>query len=642
MSKSNLRVALICVALTLIAALPRFYRLDALSFYADEDITALVARSVNEHHGARLPSGMQYIRALPYTWLTAESAQLFGADREAAYRLPSALLGTLTVPLFFLLATWLMGTRAAFVAGLLLAFSEWHLVFSRYARMYAPFLFFYLAASFAVLAWARTAKACFLVVAIPLVAAAATLHLTSVLITLCALVPLLIIDCTRVRPVWLILVAIAIAVAPLAWERYFVAPPYVGWVLPGPASAPNALADSGTGLPARVTIFVFMGAALGVWAAARTLLHVRPRVNGLLSAALYATAGAAGALAGAGELYGAALAGLVFLLPHPLPRRELLQRIALPALLLVLPTLAGSYVALAHAAHAPVRGGAWRTLASFPSPYGVRLARQMPGVCLLFSVGTLLLALRAPRPEDRGVRISVLIVLLSLAALGLSNRAVQTRYAFSVYPFLLLIVGATMLTLADVPRRWSRHWSAGIGLAVASLIAVSGVLGGHGLGSAWQQASLEHGQPVAERSNMFPFRPDHESAGLYVRKARTVGDIVVAEDPLVQRWYAGPIDYWFRRYGDARAYLYAAPDGRQRDQYAGSAIAPDPLVIDSVIARARGRVWFITSGETAPLHSWYLSSAQARWLDSLARARHPVLVGRDGVTGVYCLNCPTR
>ena len=33
------------------------------------------------------------------------------------------------------------------------------------------------------------------------------------------------------------------------------------------------------------------------------------------------------------------------------------------------------------------------------------------------------------------------------------------------------------------------------------------------------------------------------------------GDVVIAEDPLIQVWYAGPIDYWFRRWGDMYRFL---------------------------------------------------------------------------------------
>src|SRR5207247_8417779 len=62
----------IAIALTLVAAGPRFYRLGALGFYGDEDLSVLAARAVVDGQGSRMPSGMPYRRALPLTWRSEE------------------------------------------------------------------------------------------------------------------------------------------------------------------------------------------------------------------------------------------------------------------------------------------------------------------------------------------------------------------------------------------------------------------------------------------------------------------------------------------------------------------------------------------------------------------------------------------
>ena len=44
----------IAIALTLVAAGPRFYRLGALGFYGDEDLSVLAARAVVDGQGSRI------------------------------------------------------------------------------------------------------------------------------------------------------------------------------------------------------------------------------------------------------------------------------------------------------------------------------------------------------------------------------------------------------------------------------------------------------------------------------------------------------------------------------------------------------------------------------------------------------------
>jgi hypothetical protein len=183
------------------------------------------------------------------------------------------------------------------------------------------------------------------------------------------------------------------------------------------------------------------------------------------------------------------------------------------------------------------------------------------------------------------------------------------------------------------------EWTSGVAVAASIALAVSGVVRGHGVAIAAGVVRLEHGAEVNELVHMFPFRPDHRTIGRYVRDRRGASDIVVAEDASMQGWYAGPVDYWFRRHEDMRRFLRQHPDGRERDIYVGSVGLADVATLDSIAAAAPGRVWFLTSGETAPLPEWYLSEEQRTWLDSLRQARPPLLVGEDGVSAVYCLNC---
>ncbi|NIM47652.1 MAG: hypothetical protein GTN62_00005, partial [Gemmatimonadales bacterium] len=115
-------------------------------------------------------------------------------------------------------------------------------------------------------------------------------------------------------------------------------------------------------------------------------------------------------------------------------------------------------------------------------------------------------------------------------------------------------------------------------------------------------------------------------------------DVVIAEDPLQQRWYAGSVDVWLRSYHDARQYLYTT-DGAFRDIYVSSIFAGSRSMLDSLVGAATGRAWLITSGETYPARAYFLERDQRAWLDSIEHSIPPAFVARDGVTTVYCLNC---
>jgi 4-amino-4-deoxy-L-arabinose transferase-like glycosyltransferase len=95
-----------------------------------------------------LPSGMVYDRALPYTQLVAVSLHLFG-DTIFAARLPSALFGTASLFVTFLLGRLLFGGGTALLATFLLALLPFEIVWARTARMYATYQFFYLLAVYA-------------------------------------------------------------------------------------------------------------------------------------------------------------------------------------------------------------------------------------------------------------------------------------------------------------------------------------------------------------------------------------------------------------------------------------------------------------------------------------------------------------
>ena len=85
---------------------------------------------------------------------------LFG-ETEFAYRLPSVLFGTLTIPLIFFFARNItISSRAALVAAFLTAFLMVEIAWSRQARMYQPFQFFYILTLYFSCMYIRAGRKC--------------------------------------------------------------------------------------------------------------------------------------------------------------------------------------------------------------------------------------------------------------------------------------------------------------------------------------------------------------------------------------------------------------------------------------------------------------------------------------------------
>ena len=92
-------------------------------------------------------------------------------------------------------------------------------------------------------------------------------------------------------------------------------------------------------------------------------------------------------------------------------------------------------------------------------------------------------------------------------------------------------------------------------------------------------------------------------------------DLVIAEDPLQQRWYAGQVDFWFRNPKKIRPFLYLDANGDQRDLYVNSRPIENIGMLDTIIDdKADGKLWFITSGESYSKREGYLSTGQRAWL----------------------------
>lgn len=637
--------AFVAVSLLAVALALRLPGLGNLSLYGDEDLSMLAAAATVETGNPVLPSGMEYRRGLPLTWLNAISIRALGDAGELSVRLPTALMGALTVPVLFLFGRRWIGFSGGLVAALLMAFSEWHIAFSRYSRMYVPLLFFLILATWAYWNWTTGGRRRDLLYALAATAPVLALHQLGIVVAGAPLMFLAFPGALAIPAGAVVAVSVLVAFVggvPLAgwitrpYDLLPMAPPLQTAATPDPATGFAWLSV----LPVALAV---AGVALGILVAIRT----RPEADDspgrwLRLAAHFGLAAATGLAAGTGQIHGLAVAGALFLILGGRGILPMWQRARWPTVgLLLLPALP---VATRVLRLGLVEG--LEASAAIPFPHGYTLAQQSPVFVAAFGLITLLLVLRPIDRGRRGEAAAALLAICYLTAVGFVVDAGPTRYLLPVYPFMLLVIGGGLFrgSKAVVERVAARSggWMSradAIATVFACAIVLSGVIGGYGIATGVTQLRLQHGEPVNALIHMFPFHPDHRAPGRFVRENRRGGDLVVAEDPLVQAWYAGPIDYWFRRYPDMRRFLRVHEDGRLRDIYAGSAPLPDPATLDSIVAIHAGRVWFITSGETTYATQYYLSPEQSTWLDSLRSVAEPVVQGEDGRSALYCLNC---
>jgi len=239
----SLQTILILVTLLVTAAYFRLPDLGVLGFYGDEETTAFPARSVAEGDGLRMPSGLPYYRATPLTVLNAVSASLIGVDQELSYRLPAAIFGVLTPLVLFLMSRGMVPPFLALAASLLLVFSEWHILTSREARMYGPYMLLFLCTGLLYLRWADDLNFTRAVKIAALAAVTLLMHALGVLIVLFPLTWLVLKSKNNAKLIYAItIIAFVSAFYWLVNDRMFIGA-YSDWANSVGQSASSALSQ---------------------------------------------------------------------------------------------------------------------------------------------------------------------------------------------------------------------------------------------------------------------------------------------------------------------------------------------------------------------------------------------------------------
>ena len=132
------RYAQVLISLTIVGFILRFYNLGYNSLWLDEAATYSFAKlSFIEIWGITV--GGEYNPPL-FHWV--EHFMLFFGNTEVILRFIPAMLGILTIPLFYLIGKEFLDRNTGLLAAALLTFSPFHLFYSQDARAYSMVLFF--------------------------------------------------------------------------------------------------------------------------------------------------------------------------------------------------------------------------------------------------------------------------------------------------------------------------------------------------------------------------------------------------------------------------------------------------------------------------------------------------------------------
>ncbi len=125
--------SILLFAVTLLATVLRFYKLGEWGFWGDEMFTV----------GLR-EDGFNYSiwRSSLASSLIQFTIKTMGTNEWNA-RLVPAIVGIVSVPIFYIPLRKIVGVKAALISVLLLAISPWHLYWSQNARFYSLLLLFY-------------------------------------------------------------------------------------------------------------------------------------------------------------------------------------------------------------------------------------------------------------------------------------------------------------------------------------------------------------------------------------------------------------------------------------------------------------------------------------------------------------------
>jgi 4-amino-4-deoxy-L-arabinose transferase-like glycosyltransferase len=141
--RDRIRVALLLLLLMTLGFWLRARHLGDLGLIVDEGFQANAVQGILKDGVPKVDSGLIYSRAIPFLYIQAASAQLFGLN-EFSLRLPAVLFGVAAIFAAYVLGKTLFNRSVGLLTAAVLTFSVWEIELSRYARFYTAFQCMYL------------------------------------------------------------------------------------------------------------------------------------------------------------------------------------------------------------------------------------------------------------------------------------------------------------------------------------------------------------------------------------------------------------------------------------------------------------------------------------------------------------------
>ncbi|MCL6088033.1 MAG: glycosyltransferase family 39 protein [Actinobacteria bacterium] len=121
----------------------RFRNLSYLSFWGDDGHTFIGTMSILKYGFPKLPSGNILWHGIFDYYLKALPVLIFGA-KEFSFRIVSVLSGTGVIIVTYFIGKELANKFVGFLGASIIAFSTWYVQFSREARYYSDYQFFFM------------------------------------------------------------------------------------------------------------------------------------------------------------------------------------------------------------------------------------------------------------------------------------------------------------------------------------------------------------------------------------------------------------------------------------------------------------------------------------------------------------------
>lgn len=563
-------IAFTCAAIAL-GAWARFKGLGTWPFGVDE---YYISRSIDFILMSGLPEypcGGYYQRGILYQYIVA-GLRLLEMTPELSARIVPAVTSFAVLP-----AAWLLGRRLSsplvgWLAVAVLALSVWEIEMARFARMYIPFqaVFAWYLLFFLRFAVDRDQRA-----AVPMLLLSVLGVLTwegGVLLAATNLLPALVQHQNGQigRRQWFYILA-SMPVNALLAVVTFTNLRYLSEVPPLPddpvvaAAAETASATLGPSLP-----LLLAAAALPLLLTALSLPWIwslRRRWVAAAGLLLVALAAAASQLLLAGGVL------LVLLLLRLVEWQELRSRGARPFVGVLLAGAAcWSVVGVIGGLRAPDAGATTIVLsviyqvAGFPD-VATEIVRPWAGtqplVTLLLGLGLVALAWRSISGRDQRADIAVLVALIVVMALAVGASDPprhETRYAFFLYP-LLVVLALTALAMAGkyLPGRLRSAPSATALCALLLFAASEDFRPAHIATIDSESSNFREKLSGWQKNHLYP-RYNFTEVARWLEANATEADVVVTGVPPIPQYYAG-VDYSFMDEEDDRYFAFACTRG---------------------------------------------------------------------------------